>query len=71
MDGEATQLDKFQTPFNKDIEIFDVALDNNVNLLRVRIREGKRFTIMDLDPVTAQRWAEIMENWASAHMTKE
>ena len=33
-------------------------------LLRLRIREGKRFTVFDIDPVSARRWAEAMAAWA-------
>ena len=33
-------------------------------LLRVRIREGKRFTVFDIDPETARRWGESMAAWA-------
>ncbi len=33
-------------------------------LLRVRIREGKRFTVLDIDPVSAQRWGAAMIAWA-------
>ena len=27
-------------------------------MLRVRIREGKRFTVFDIDPETARTWGE-------------
>lgn len=33
-------------------------------LLRVRIREGKRFTVLDIDPASARRWGEAMVAWA-------
>ena len=33
-------------------------------LLRVRIREGKRFTIFDIDPGTAAAWGEALQAWA-------
>ena len=33
-------------------------------LLRVRIREGKRFTVLDIDPESARRWGEAMVAWA-------
>ncbi|MEX8501870.1 MAG: hypothetical protein AB3X41_02350 [Leptothrix ochracea] len=33
-------------------------------LLRVRIREGKRFTIFDIDPATAATWAQAMQRWS-------
>ncbi len=35
-----------------------------MSLLRVRIREGKRFTIFDVDPVTARAWGEALVRWA-------
>lgn len=56
---------QFSTPFAKQVEILEVSLENNVTLLRVRIREGKRFTILDLDPVSAKLWAETMSSWAN------
>ena len=34
-------------------------------MLRVRIREGKRFTTMDLDWDTAARWGQVMLDWAN------
>jgi hypothetical protein len=33
-------------------------------LLRVRIREGKRFTVFDIDPASARAWGETMLAWA-------
>ena len=35
-----------------------------MSLLRTRIREGKRFTIFDIDPATAQEWGEALLAWA-------
>jgi hypothetical protein len=35
-------------------------------LLRIRIREGRRFTIFDVDAVTALAWGSAMSQWASA-----
>jgi len=60
-------LGKFDAPFGKVVEMMDVTLENNVRLLRVRIREGSRFTIMDLDPVTARHWGEQMVAWSSTY----
>lgn len=39
-----------------------------VPLLRVRIREGKRFTIFDLDAASAQQWASAMQAWAGQQL---
>lgn len=35
------------------------------DFLRVRIREGRRFTVFDIDAATAQAWAAAMAAWAS------
>ena len=32
-------------------------------MLRVRIREGKRFTVFDIDPGTAAAWGEALLAW--------
>jgi hypothetical protein len=37
-----------------------------LKLLRTRIREGRRFTIFDVDPDTAQHWGEALVRWARA-----
>ena len=37
-----------------------------IRMLRVRSREGRRFTVFDLDPVTAQAWGDAMSRWAQA-----
>jgi hypothetical protein len=41
-------------------------VEGGMSLLRVRIREGKRFTIFDIDPGTAEKWAGVMQEWAAA-----
>ena len=37
-----------------------------MRLLRVRIREGHRFTVFDVDPGTAAEWGRAMQDWARA-----
>ena len=41
-------------------------VEGGMSLLRIRIREGKRFTIFDIDPLTAQQWATAMQDWAKS-----
>ena len=36
-----------------------------ISLLRTRIREGRRFTVFDIDPDTARRWGEALCRWAA------
>ena len=34
-----------------------------LGMLRVRIREGRRFTVFDIDPGTAVAWGEALACW--------
>ena len=34
-----------------------------MSLLRTRIREGSRFTVFDIDPLTARQWGEALLAW--------
>jgi hypothetical protein len=63
-----TSLDKFRVPIgNQEIELQEFVFDaGGMALLRTRIREGTRFTIFDVDPITAARWGKIMCAWAAA-----
>jgi hypothetical protein len=36
-------------------------------MLRVRIREGKRFTVFDIDPETARHWGEALLAWGKSN----
>ena len=37
-----------------------------MSLLRTRIREQSRFTVFDIDPVTARAWGQALLDWADA-----
>ncbi|OGS91075.1 MAG: hypothetical protein A2Z95_05405 [Gallionellales bacterium GWA2_60_18] len=43
--------------------------EGGMSLLRIRIREGKRFTVFDIDPGTARQWAAVMQQWADMQET--
>lgn len=62
-----TELDKLTVPLGgQQIELQQIDhAEGGMSLLRVRIREGKRFTIFDIDAQTAKRWAAIMRDWAA------
>ena len=51
----------------QEIELQDLVHEaGGMRLLRVRIREGARFTVFDIDASTARRWADAMTQWAAA-----
>lgn len=66
-------IDKFRVPIgNQEIELQQVAFDaGGMPMLRVRIREHRRFTIFDIDPITAERWATEMLAWAKTSQKQE
>lgn len=63
-DPTVTALDKFDAPYGREVILQDVMHESGMRLLRIRIREGSRFTIMDLDPKTAAHWGNAMAGWA-------
>ena len=60
------ELTKFKVPLgSQEIELQQIDhSEGGMSLLRIRIREGKRFTIFDIDPATARQWANSMQDWA-------
>lgn len=64
--AQITELSKLQVPLGgQQIELQQIDhAEDGMSMLRIRIREGKRFTIFDIDPVTAEKWAAVMQQWA-------
>jgi hypothetical protein len=67
---QITPLDRFTVPLGgQAIELQDVVHDaGGMRLLRIRIREQSRFTIFEIDPMTAQRWGAAMQRWADMQL---
>ena len=36
-----------------------------MSLLRTRIREGSRFTVFDIDPLSAEAWGRALLDWSA------
>lgn len=65
---QVTQLDKFvASPFRQEIELQHVEHSAGFYTLRIRIRERSRFTIFDIDAVTAARWGQALLGWADQY----
>ncbi len=66
--AQISELIKIKVPLgNQEIELQQIDhAEGGMSLLRIRIREGKRFTIFDIDPVTAKQWAQAMHGLADA-----
>lgn len=70
--SQISELSKFRIPLgNQEIELQQIDHEaGGMSMLRIRIREAKRFTIFDIDPATAKLWAESMLNWVQAQEAK-
>jgi len=63
-----TSLAKLRAPLGgQEIELQQVDLDaGGMSLLRTRIREKSRFTVFDIDPLTAEAWGQALLRWAES-----
>lgn len=65
---QVTKLDKFTaSPFRQEIELQHVEHSAGFYTLRIRIRERSRFTIFDVDAVTAAKWGQSLLDWAAQY----
>jgi hypothetical protein len=64
--AQISELAKFKVPLGgQEVELQQIDhAEGGMSLLRIRIRESKRFTIFDIDPDTARQWAKAMQDWA-------
>jgi len=58
-------LDEFAAPYGRKITMESVDHESGLRMLRIRIREGRRFTTMDIDEDTASHWISVMTKWAN------
>jgi hypothetical protein len=65
-----TPIARFTVPWGRqDVELQQVRFAaGGAPLLRLRIREGRRFTIFDIDAITAQSWGEAMRDWGARQL---
>ena len=65
MSGEIkTRIATIEAPYRREVWLDEVQFESGMRLLRVTIKEGRRFTQLDLDPETADRWGRTMLDWA-------
>lgn len=64
--SQINELHKFKLPLGgQEVELQEIThAEGGMSMLRIRIREAKRFTIFDVDPLTTRQWAEKMLEWA-------
>ena len=60
-----TELTKIDAPYGRKVTLESVEYPDDMRLLRINIREGRRFTVLDIDADTAMRWSTAMSAWAT------
>ena len=65
INSTVTQLEKLSALYGREVTLENVDYENGMRVLRVHIREGNRFTVMDINETVASQWGEVMCTWAS------
>lgn len=66
-DEVTTDLAEIELPFGRRAVLKDVAFESGLKMLRLVLREGKRITIVDMDPAGAGVVARLMAEWAETN----
>lgn len=69
--GEVRDIGRIEAPYRREVVLQDVVHESGMRMLRIRIREGRRFTILDIDAPTAQTWADMMTKWAQGELPED
>lgn len=64
------ELETLEAPWAKQIEISETVYENGFKMLRLRIREKKRITDLDLDFETAKVLGAKLAAWGEAASPK-
>ena len=67
-----TPLEKLTIPIGGQvIELQQLDHESGgMSLLRIRIREKSRFTVFEIDPISARQWGEALLRWANTQEPK-
>jgi hypothetical protein len=63
-DHTRTAIETITAPYGREIRLDEIAYETGMKLMRLTIREGSRYTILEIDSRTAQAWGQAMLGWA-------
>lgn len=66
-----TELEVVNAPWGKELTVSEATYDGGFKTLHIRIKEGKRFTDLELDGETAQHMADLIGGWAKNNAPAE
>jgi hypothetical protein len=58
------EIGEVAAPYGRNVKLDEVSYESGMRLLRVTIREGGRFTILEIDAAAAGQWGKMMMEWA-------
>jgi hypothetical protein len=62
-----TDLEIIIAPWNKTVTLQNVSYEGGMNMLRFRIKEGKRFTDLELDIQSLGQLHAALSDWLAAN----
>ncbi|MDH5259506.1 MAG: hypothetical protein OEX07_15940 [Gammaproteobacteria bacterium] len=65
-----TDIEEINAPWNKLVTVQEAVYEGGFKMVRLRIKEGKRFTDLELDSETAAKLAELLGKWADDNPVK-
>lgn len=65
------QIEVVNAPWHKELTISQANYEGGFKMLHIRIKEGKRFTDLELDHITAAHMAKLIGDWAEKNTPDE
>ncbi|MCK5167023.1 MAG: hypothetical protein KAQ66_06875 [Rhodospirillaceae bacterium] len=65
-----TDIEVIDAPWNKQVTVQEATYEGGFKMVRLRIKEGKRFTDLELDSATAGNLAGLLQAWSEANPAK-
>ncbi len=58
------EFSQYELPFGRNINVKKVNYETGLKMLRLTIKEGRRFTIIEIDKESAKKLGNDFLNWA-------
>lgn len=62
--SQITEIDEIEAPWGRNVRIQEVEFDGGAVMLRIRIREGRRFTDLEMTRDVAARIGASLVSWS-------
>lgn len=62
-----TEIAEHILPYGRRVRLVNADYRNGLNMLRMIMREGKRITVVEIDPESANSLAADLATWAKDH----